>query len=48
MYFLTNFFIFLVNQDYEQTLVAVKAYADSLSVPFKYVLLDSWWYYKGE
>eukprot|EP01034_Spumella_vulgaris_P024040 gene24040-30337_t len=34
-------------QDYEQTLVAVKKYADSLSIPYKYVLLDSWWYYKG-
>eukprot|EP00039_Didymoeca_costata_P006166 m.87998 g.87998 ORF g.87998 m.87998 type:complete len:840 (+) comp13136_c0_seq1:26-2545(+) len=32
---------------YEQTLYDVKAYADSMNIPYKYVLLDSWWYYKG-
>lgn len=34
-------------EDYEQTLVAVKAYADKVGLPYKYVLLDSWWYYRG-
>lgn len=32
---------------YEQTLIDVKAYADSEGIPYKYVLLDSWWYYQG-
>lgn len=35
------------DSDYEQTLVAVKEYADALQIPYRYVLLDSWWYYKG-
>jgi hypothetical protein len=33
--------------DYTQTLVDVKAYADREEIPYAYVLLDSWWYYKG-
>eukprot|EP01120_Amphizonella_sp_Union-15-10_P008061 TRINITY_DN2821_c0_g1_i1.p1 TRINITY_DN2821_c0_g1~~TRINITY_DN2821_c0_g1_i1.p1 ORF type:complete len:734 (+),score=155.15 TRINITY_DN2821_c0_g1_i1:26-2227(+) len=33
--------------NYEQTLFNVKEYADSLSIPYKYIQLDSWWYYKG-
>eukprot|EP00039_Didymoeca_costata_P026389 m.15829 g.15829 ORF g.15829 m.15829 type:complete len:770 (+) comp5505_c0_seq1:20-2329(+) len=32
---------------YEQTLIDVKKYADSEGIPYKYVLLDSWWYYQG-
>lgn len=32
---------------YTDALLAVKAYADSLSIPYKTVLLDSWWYFKG-
>ncbi len=36
------------SKDYEQTLLDVKAYADSEGIPYKYVLLDSWWYYKGK
>lgn len=36
------------NKTYEQTLLDVKAYADSENLPYQYVLLDSWWYYKGE
>lgn len=35
-------------QDYGETLVGVKQYADKVGLPYKYVLLDSWWYYKGE
>lgn len=33
---------------YEETLIDVKAYADQEGIPYKYVLLDSWWYYQGE
>ena len=32
---------------YEDTLIDVKVYADSVQIPYKYVLLDSWWYYRG-
>lgn len=35
------------NKTYEQTLYDVKDYADAQGIPYKYVLLDSWWYYKG-
>ena len=31
----------------QATLVDVKAYADKEGIPYKYVLLDSWWYPKG-
>ena len=34
--------------DYGTTLSDVKKYADSQKLPYKYILLDSWWYYKGE
>ena len=34
--------------DYGQTLVSVKKYADRVGIPYSYVLLDSWWYYKGQ
>eukprot|EP00047_Mylnosiga_fluctuans_P005404 m.240269 g.240269 ORF g.240269 m.240269 type:complete len:744 (+) comp13641_c0_seq1:87-2318(+) len=33
--------------NYEDTMIAVRAYADSVGIPYTYVLLDSWWYYKG-
>ena len=33
--------------DYMQTLVSYHQYATRESIPIKYVLLDSWWYYKG-
>ena len=34
-------------KNYEQTLIDV--YTDSVqrSIPYKHMLLDSWWYYKG-
>ena len=35
-------------KNYEDTLIDVKQYADKESIPYKYVLLDSWWYYKGK
>lgn len=34
-------------QDYQQTLIDVKTYADAQAIPYTYVLLDSWWYYQG-
>lgn len=33
--------------DYSQVLGAVYNYSVALGIPYKYVLLDSWWYYKG-
>ena len=33
---------------YEQTLLDVHAYAQQEHIPYKYVLLDSWWYTKGK
>ena len=32
---------------YQQTLIDVKAYATDAGIPYKYILLDSWWYYQG-
>jgi hypothetical protein len=34
-------------KNYEDTLIDVKTYADKEGIPYKYVLLDSWWYYQG-
>ena len=34
-------------QTYETTLIDVRHYADQAGIPYRYVLLDSWWYYKG-
>lgn len=34
-------------KSYYKTLLDVKAYADAQNIPYKHVLLDSWWYYKG-
>lgn len=34
-------------KDYEELLVAVKENADFEGIPFGYLQLDSWWYYKG-
>eukprot|EP00054_Salpingoeca_dolichothecata_P012674 m.70327 g.70327 ORF g.70327 m.70327 type:complete len:763 (+) comp20068_c0_seq1:336-2624(+) len=33
--------------NYEDALIAVKNYSDSVGIPYKWILLDSWWYYKG-
>jgi len=33
---------------YEETLIDVKSYAVQNSIPYKYILLDSWWYYQGQ
>lgn len=36
------------NETYEETLLHVYNYTQEVGLPYKYVLLDSWWYYKGE
>ena len=36
-----------MNKTYEDTLVAVKAYSTAQRLPYAYILLDSWWYYKS-
>ena len=35
------------DKDYQDTMIDVKKYLNSIGLPVKYVLLDSWWYYKG-
>ncbi|EDQ89592.1 uncharacterized protein MONBRDRAFT_36925, partial [Monosiga brevicollis MX1] len=35
------------NKTYEDTLLDVYDYAQQESIPYRYILLDSWWYYKG-
>jgi len=34
--------------DFEQTQLDLKAYADRSDIPYRYILLDSWWYLKDE
>mmetsp|Transcript_37428 Transcript_37428/g.117006 ORF Transcript_37428/g.117006 Transcript_37428/m.117006 type:complete len:541 (+) Transcript_37428:1079-2701(+) len=33
--------------NYEETLEDVHDYAEKIGVPYKYILIDSWWYLKG-
>ena len=33
-------------QSYETTVLNVKKYADAMHIPYRYILLDSWWYFK--
>ena len=33
--------------NYEEVLLAVKSDADQQGIPFRYLQIDSWWYYKG-
>jgi hypothetical protein len=35
------------NETYEETLINVSKYAKQVGLPYQYILLDSWWYYKG-
>ena len=35
------------NKNYAETLRDVKAYSVAAKIPYKHVLLDSWWYFKG-
>ena len=35
------------NKTYEDTILDLYQYAKKESIPYKYILLDSWWYYKG-
>ena len=32
---------------YEEALIDVRKYADAAGIPYKYALLDSWWYFQG-
>ena len=34
-------------ENYQQTLIGVHSYAQKEKIPYKHVLLDSWWYTKG-
>eukprot|EP00756_Hemistasia_phaeocysticola_P006011 Hpha_TRINITY_DN13618_c0_g1::TRINITY_DN13618_c0_g1_i1::g.122626::m.122626 len=34
-------------KNYEDTLHDVKKYSEKVGIPYRYILLDSWWYYKG-
>ena len=34
-------------KDYGETIVDVKRHADEVSLPYKWWLMDSWWYPKG-
>ena len=36
------------NKTMEQTILDVKAYADEAGIPYRHVLLDSWWYYQAK
>eukprot|EP00054_Salpingoeca_dolichothecata_P014018 m.78605 g.78605 ORF g.78605 m.78605 type:complete len:753 (+) comp20774_c0_seq2:47-2305(+) len=33
--------------NYQEMLIALRQYADRVGLPYKWILLDSWWYYKG-
>jgi len=35
-------------KNYEATIIDIQADAEHRGLPYKYVLLDSWWYYQGE
>ena len=35
------------NATMEKTLYDLKAYSNKEKIPYRYILLDSWWYYKG-
>eukprot|EP01083_Nonionella_stella_P214717 773442_1 len=35
-------------KNYQQTMIDVKNYHDKVGLPTKWVLLDSWWYFKGD
>ena len=37
-----------MNESYEATLLGVKNYSVAAQLPFHYILLDSWWYYRGD
>eukprot|EP00052_Salpingoeca_macrocollata_P034590 m.12039 g.12039 ORF g.12039 m.12039 type:complete len:746 (-) comp6683_c0_seq1:50-2287(-) len=36
------------NKNYEDTLIDVYNYAKAQGIPYRYILLDSWWYFKGK
>ena len=34
-------------KNYEETMIDIQKYSVQKGIPYKYFLLDSWWYYKG-
>ena len=36
------------NKNYEDTLIDVYEYSKKTKIPYTYVLIDSWWYFKGK
>ncbi|XP_070183655.1 uncharacterized protein, partial [Littorina saxatilis] len=36
------------NKTYEQTILDLKEYTDSIQVPFRYIQYDAWFYYRGQ
>lgn len=36
------------NETYQETMLAVKAEADRVGLPYRWFLIDSWWYYEGK
>ncbi|XP_070576646.1 uncharacterized protein [Ptychodera flava] len=35
-------------KNYEDTVIDVKSHSDKIGIPYRYLQIDSWWYYKGE
>lgn len=35
------------DMNYDETLMKVKEYSDGLNIPYRYMQIDSWWYFKG-
>eukprot|EP01048_Picozoa_sp_COSAG05_P000215 COSAG05_NODE_6_length_45604_cov_26.489660_5_plen_592_part_00 len=35
------------NETYEETMLAVKAFGEKLKLPYKWMLIDSWWYHEN-
>ena len=36
------------NETYQETMLAVKAEADRVGLPYRWFLIDSWWYHEGK
>ena len=34
------------NETYEETILAAKAYGEQMKIPYKWMLIDSWWYHE--
>ena len=47
-FFLKDYYMTEPGKNYYRTLLDVHEYAVSASIPYRHVLLDSWWYWKGD